>query len=64
MRNLHLKCIFSINNHVDLTTGCKTIGPISIGDNTIVAPNSVVFKDVPEGAVVSGIPAKILKIKE
>lgn len=54
----------SIGNHVDLTTGCKLIGPITIGDNSIVAPNSVVVKDVPEGAVVSGIPAKILKIKE
>ena len=53
-----------IGNHVDLTIGCKVIGNVHIGNNVIVAPNSVVVKDVPDNAVVSGIPAKILKINE
>lgn len=53
----------SIGNNVSLTLGCKIIGKITIGDNVTVAPNSVVVKDVPDNAVVSGIPATILKLK-
>lgn len=53
-----------IGNNVDLTIGCKVIGDVCVGDNVIVAPNSVVIKDVPNNAVVSGVPAKILKINE
>lgn len=52
-----------IGNNVDLTVGCKVIGDIVIGDNAVIAPNSVVVKDVPANAVVSGIPATILKIR-
>lgn len=50
-----------IGDWVDLSIGCKVIGGVSIGDNVIVAPNSVVVKDVPANAIVTGIPAKILK---
>lgn len=53
-----------IGNNVDLTVGSKVIGRVHIGDNVIVAPNSVVVKDVPDNAIVSGIPAAILKIRE
>lgn len=53
-----------IGDNVDLTIGCKVIGGVHIGNNVIVAPNSVVVKDVPNNAIVSGIPAKILKINE
>lgn len=47
---------------MDMTIGSKIIGGVTIGSNVIVAPNSVVVKDVPDNAVVSGIPAKILSI--
>ena len=53
-----------IGNNVDLTVGCKVIGEVHIGNNVIVAPNSVVVKDVPDNAIVSGIPATILKMRE
>ena len=52
-----------IGNNVDMTIGSKIIGGVTIGSNVIVAPNSVVVKDVPDNAVVSGIPAKILSIR-
>lgn len=51
-----------IGDNVEVTLGAKVIGRVHIGDNTIVAPNSVVIKDVPENAVVSGVPAKIIKM--
>ena len=50
-----------IENHVDLSIGCKVIGGVHIGNNVIVAPNSVVVKDIPDNAIVTGIPAQILK---
>lgn len=33
-------------------------------NNITIAPNAVVVKDIPDNAVVGGIPAKILKIKK
>ncbi len=50
-----------IGDNVELTTGCKVIGKIIIGNNSIVAPNSVVIKDVPANCIVGGIPAKVIK---
>ena len=38
------------------------IGRIIIGNNVIVAPNAVVVKDVPDNAIVGGVPATIIKI--
>ena len=46
---------------VELAIGAKVIGKVAIGDNVIVAPNSVVIKDVPSDVVVSGVPAVIIK---
>ena len=54
----------SIGNNVDLSVGSKIIGNITIGDNVIVAPNSVVIKDVPDNCIVSGVPAIIIKRME
>ena len=50
-----------IGNNVTLSVGCKVIGHIKIGNNVVVAPNSVVIKDVPDNCVVSGVPAIIIK---
>lgn len=53
-----------IGNNVEITIGVKIIGKIEIGNNVIVAPNSVVIKDIPDNAIVSGIPAKIIKYND
>ena len=50
-----------MGDYVGLTTGCKVIGGVHIGNHVTVAPNSVVIKDVPDNCVVSGIPARIIK---
>ncbi len=43
--------------NVVVTAGC------TIGDHAVVAAGAVVTKDVPEYAVVGGVPAKILKYR-
>lgn len=51
----------TIGNGVYLCTGGIIIGDITIGDNVIIAPNSVVTTDVPSNCLVGGTPAKIIK---
>ena len=52
-----------IGNNVFIGAGAKVIGAIEIGDNVIIAPNSVVVKDIPDNCIVGGVPCKILKKK-
>ncbi|MFK8138067.1 MAG: serine O-acetyltransferase [Bdellovibrionales bacterium] len=44
-----------IGNGVLIGTGAKVLGPIQIGEKAKIAANAIVFKDVPEGTIVSGI---------
>jgi len=53
-----------IGNNVYMATGAKILGPITIGNNVTIGANSVVVNDVPDNAVVAGVPAKILKFKQ
>ena len=53
----------TLGNYVAFGPGAKAFGKLIIGDNVFVAPNAVVTKDVPENAIVGGIPAKIIKFK-
>jgi serine O-acetyltransferase len=50
-----------IENNVYTGAGAKILGPITIGDGSIVGANSVVIRDVPPRTVVAGIPAKIIR---
>ena len=50
-----------IGNNVYVGGGGKIIGNIKVGDNVIIAPNSIVNKDVPSNVVVAGVPARIIK---
>lgn len=40
-------------------SGAQVLGPVVIGENARVGANAVVVKDVPAGATVVGIPARI-----
>lgn len=50
-----------IGDDVTICTGAKIIGPITVGNNVVIAPNAVVVKNVPDNAVVAGVPAKVIK---
>lgn len=53
-----------LGGHVDVGAGAKIIGNVRIGDHAKIGANSVVLHDVPEGATVVGIPARIVLPKE
>jgi acetyltransferase-like isoleucine patch superfamily enzyme len=36
---------------------------VTVGDNAVIGTNSVVTKDVPDNAVVGGVPAKIIRMR-
>lgn len=54
---------FWIGDNCYIGTGATILGPIRIGDNVTIAAGAVVVKDVPDNAVVAGVPAKVVKIK-
>jgi serine O-acetyltransferase len=43
-------------------TGAKVLGPVRVGRGASVGANAVVLEDVPEYAVVVGVPAKVVRI--
>lgn len=49
-----------IGDNVFIGPGAVLVGPIIIEDDVIIGANAVVTKSVPSGAVVGGIPAKII----
>lgn len=53
----------TVGDNVFISLGAKVIGKVRIGNNVTIAPNAVVTKDVPDNAVVGGIPAKIIRMK-
>jgi len=54
----------TIGNRVEVGCGACILGHISIGDDSVIGANAVVTKDVPPKAVVGGVPAKILRMKD
>ena len=53
----------TLGDYVAFGPGAKAFGKLTIGNNVFVAPNAVVTKDVPDNAIVGGVPAKIIKYK-
>jgi serine O-acetyltransferase len=49
-----------IGNRVYIGPGAKIFGKITIGDDVAIGANAVVLKDVPNCAVIGGVPAVIL----
>jgi serine O-acetyltransferase len=53
-----------LGNHVFIGAGAKIIGAVTIGDHARVGANAVVVSDVPAGATVVGIPARVVRQRE
>lgn len=44
--------------------GARIIGPLTIGNNAIVGAGAVVIRDVPEAAIVAGVPARVIGVRD
>ena len=50
-----------IGDKVWIGTGAIILAGVTIGDGAVIAAGSLVNKDVPEKALVGGVPAKIIR---
>lgn len=53
----------TIGNDVWIGTNAVIMPGITVGNGVIIGAGAVVTKDVPDYAVVGGIPAKIIKFR-
>ena len=62
-RQRHEKRHPTIGDDVVIGSGAQIIGPIKVGNNSRIAANAVVVKDVPENATMVGVPAKVVTLE-
>lgn len=53
-----------LEDNVAVTCGAKVLGDITMHKGSLAAAGAVVVKDVPENAIVAGVPAKIIGYKD
>ena len=53
-----------VGSNVWIGYGACVLRGVSIGDNAVIGTNAVVTKDVPANAVVGGIPARVIRMRE
>ncbi|MGG4547681.1 DapH/DapD/GlmU-related protein [Rossellomorea marisflavi] len=63
-RNTTYASPVTIGKSVWIGSGATILPGVTIGDRAVVAAGAVVTKDVPEGTVVAGVPAKVVKTIE
>ncbi|MDB5334960.1 MAG: cysE 1 [Planctomycetaceae bacterium] len=51
-------------DNIFIGAGAKIIGPVRIGKFSRIGANAVVVHDVPEGATVGGIPARVIRQRD
>lgn len=52
---------FEVGNDVYIGAGVTIIGPVKIGDGSVIAANATVIHDVEPYSIVAGIPAKVIR---
>lgn len=51
-----------LGNEIFIGAGAKVLGAVRIGDRVRIGANAVVVDDVPDGATVVGVPARVVRI--
>ncbi len=54
----------TIGNNVHIGINAVIMPGVTIGDNVVVGCGAVVTKDIPDGCVVAGVPAKVIETIE
>jgi serine O-acetyltransferase len=52
-----------IGSRVQFGAGAKVLGRVRVGNDVIIGANAVVVRDVPDNAIVGGVPARVLKMR-
>jgi acetyltransferase-like isoleucine patch superfamily enzyme len=53
-----------VGNNVWIGYGACVLRGVSVGDNSVIGTSSVVTREVPANAVVTGVPARVLRMRE
>jgi acetyltransferase-like isoleucine patch superfamily enzyme len=53
-----------VGNNVWIGYGACVLRGANIGDNAVVGANAVVTRDVPANAVVGGVPARLIRMRQ
>lgn len=53
-----------LEDNVSVTCGAKVLGDLTMRAHSLAAAGAVVVKDVPERAIVAGVPAKVIGYKD
>jgi acetyltransferase-like isoleucine patch superfamily enzyme len=53
-----------VGNNVWIGYGAQILRGVTVGDNAIIGASAVVSKDVPANAVVAGVPARVIRMRE
>lgn len=51
----------TIGNNVTIYLNSSILGPVTIGDDTVIAGHSLVVDDMPAGVLVGGAPARVIR---
>ena len=53
-----------VGNNVWIGYGACVLRGVTVGDNAVIGTNSVVTRDVPANAVVGGVPARLIRMRD
>ena len=53
-----------VGNNVWIGYGACILRGVTVGDNAIIGTSAVVTKDVPDNAVVAGVPARVIRMRK
>ena len=53
-----------MGNNVWIGYGACILRGVTVGDNAIIGTSAVVTKDVPANAVVAGVPARVIRMRD
>lgn len=56
--------IVEVGDNCYFGLGVKIFGQVKIGNNVTIGANAVITKDIPDNAIVGGIPAKVIRFKQ